>query len=205
MRVVCMHPDDPNDYCCNIYWIVSDSGLPRDGNGLVDVGSSRPSNLEYLLRAMEGHPKGIGKRAVEQVVLTHSHYDHVGGLPSVIAHFHPVVHAFHPEPGVDHLLAEGNWLRMGDMDFRTLHTPGHSEDSICLFSPETGTLFSGDTLYRISDNAGSYPECYVRSLERIRELNVRVIYPGHGEPITQGIQAFIDKSIENVRASVIHH
>lgn len=204
MRIMRLHPDDPTDYCCNIYWVVTDSNLARDCNSLVDAGSSHPANLAFMLQKMEEHPKGIGRRAVEQVVITHFHYDHIGGLPAVIEHFHPRVLAFRQEPGVDHQVSDGNWIRLGDKDFKILHTPGHSEDSICLFCPETGVLFSGDTLYRISDTAGSYPECYAHSLERIKSLNIQTIYPGHGDPISQGISAFIDKSIENVRASVIH-
>ena len=122
----------------------------------------------------------------------------------IIDNFHPKVFAFRLEDGVDQSIADGTWLRLGDKDFRVLHTPGHSEDSICLFCPETGALFSGDTLYRISDAEGSYPGCYVRSLERLRDLNAKVIYPGHGEPILDGIRAFIDETIENVSASILH-
>lgn len=204
MRIVKLHPEDPNDYCCNLYWVVSDSNLARDCNTLVDAGSTRNANLDYFLREMEKHPKGIGRRAVEQVVLTHFHYDHVGGLPAIIDQFHPKVLAYRREEGVDQLLLDGNWLRLGDKDFRVLHTPGHSEDSICLFCPETGTLFSGDTLYRISDAEGSYPGCYVRSLERIRDLDAKVIYPGHGEPIQNGLRAFIAETLQNVSASLLH-
>ena len=204
MRIVRLHPDAPNDYCCNFYWVISDSNLSRDLNTLVDVGSSRAANLEYLLGEMEKHPKGIGRRAVEQVVLTHFHYDHVGGLQAIVEHFHPRVLAHRKEAGVDQTLLDGNWLRLGDKDFRALHTPGHSEDSICLFCPETRVLFSGDTLYRISDAKGSYPECYMGSLERIRALDPAVIYPGHGEPIREGVRALLEETIENVSASVLH-
>jgi len=206
MRIVTLHPDDPNDYCCNIYWVIADSNLTRDLNTLVDVGSSRPGNLEYLLRKMEEHPKGIGKRAVEQVVLTHHHYDHVGGLGALVEHFHPKVLASRKEAGVDDTLADGCWLRMGDKDFRVLHTPGHSEDSICLFCPETGTLFSGDTLYRISDSEGSYPECYAHSLERLQGLKIASIHPGHGDTIRHGIEAFLGNALAHVRTSLtLHH
>jgi glyoxylase-like metal-dependent hydrolase (beta-lactamase superfamily II) len=204
MRIVRVHPDDPKDYCCNVYWLVSDSRLTRDRNTLVDAGSRHAGNMDYLLREMEKHPKGIGRRAVEQVILTHSHYDHVGGLPSILEHFRPEVFAHRRDDGIDHSLSDGDQLRLGDKDFRVLHTPGHSEDSLCLYCPETGALFSGDTLYRISDAKGSYPECYVQSLERIRELDARVIYPGHGEPILEGIPAFIEETIGNVRASMLH-
>lgn len=117
--------------------------------------------------------------------------------------FHPEVYAYQPGPGIQHRLRDGEWLRIGDKDFRVLHTPGHSEDSICLFCPETRDLFTGDTLYRISDTGGSYPACYVRSLMRLRELRPAVIHPGHGETVRTGVEAFIDEVLANVQASAL--
>lgn len=201
MRIVRFHPEHPNDYCCNLYWVVADSARAQDRNTLVDAGSSHPDNLGWLLREMDRHPKGIGRRAVEQVVLTHAHYDHVGGLPALAAQFRPEVHAWLKEPGVDQTVADGTWLRIADRDFRVLHTPGHSPDSICLYCPESRDLFTGDTLYRISDAGGTYPRCYVRSLERLLELKAAVIWPGHGDPVTSGVDAFIAAALANVKAS----
>ena len=203
MRVLRIQPNDPNDYCCNIYWVVADPGTPNGLNTLVDVGSSRPANLAFMLQRMEEHPKGIGVRAVDQVILTHCHYDHTGGLPGVMEHFSPKVLAFCQEPWVDQNLVNGDWLRIGDKDFRVIHTPGHSEDSICLFCPETKTLFSGDTLYRITDTEGCYPECYATSLERLLSLDAQTVLPGHGEPVTHGIKELITRSIQCVRNSAV--
>lgn len=201
MRIVKLHPDNPNDYCCNLYWILGDPRNPHDRNTLVDAGSSHPGNLPALLAAMEALPKGIGREAVEQVIITHWHYDHVGGLPALIERFHPAVFAFQAGPGVQQTLRDGVWLRVGDQDFRVIHTPGHSDDSVCLFSPETRDLFSGDTLYRITDREGQYPECYARSLERLKALGARTIHPGHGEPVREDIDSFIDGILANVHAS----
>jgi len=203
MRILRLHPDDPSDYCCNLFWIVSESGQPQDRNTLIDAGSSHPGNLDFLLQEMARFPKGIGRRAVDQVILTHGHYDHVGGLPAVIERFRPEVYAYQLGPGIQHRLRDGEWLRIGDKDFRVLHTPGHSEDSICLHCPETRDLFSGDTLYRISDTGGSYPASYVRSLMRLKELRPAVIHPGHGETVRNGVEAFIDEVLANVQASVL--
>ena len=200
MRIVRLHRDHPDAYACNVYWI---TGGPDRTNTLVDVGSSHPDNLAALLRQMEGHPKGIGRRAVEQVVLTHAHYDHVGGLPAVIDRFNPEVHAYRLEPGVGHALRDGAWLRLGDKDFQVLHTPGHSEDSICLHCPGTGDLFSGDTLYRISDAAGTYPRCYADSLARLKALGAATVHPGHGEPIREGVASFIEEALVQVRRSLL--
>lgn len=204
MRIQRLHPEIPGDYCCNLYWVLGDGTDPRDLNTLVDAGSSHPDTLAALLEQMQSGSKGIGRRAVEQVVITHWHYDHVGGLPALVAAFQPLVWAFRAEPGVGRQFYDGCWLRMGDRDFRAIHTPGHSEDSVCLFCPETRELFSGDTLYRISDRGGAYPECYVRSLQRLRTLAPKTILPGHGEAIEVGVAAFIDEVLGHVSASVLH-
>lgn len=198
MRILRLHPGIPSDYCCNLYWVTGEGNRPGDWNTLVDAGSEHAGNLPYLLHAMEQRPKGIGRHAVEQVVLTHDHYDHAGGLPALEQHFHPRVMAQRPGPGVTRTLGDGEWIRMGDHDFRVMHTPGHSEDSICLFCPETRDLFSGDTLYRISSSDGAYPVCYLESLHRLLALGARTIHPGHGDPIVEDVEGFIRRAIEKV-------
>jgi glyoxylase-like metal-dependent hydrolase (beta-lactamase superfamily II) len=92
-------------------------------------------------------------------------------------------------------------LVVGDQEAVLVHTPGHSEDSICVFLPATGTLFSGDTLYRISDPLGAYPRAYLQSLERLADLPVRTIFPGHGGPVRREAAAFIRGCLANVRRS----
>lgn len=201
MRILTLHPDHSMDYSSNIYWVLGDSNHPEDRNTLVDVGSSHPGNLDYLLGQMKQHSKGIGKSVVEQVLITHAHYDHIGGLPTLLRVYQPRVYGYTMVFGVQHAIKEGSRLRLGDREFVVLHTPGHSEDSVCFYCKEEGVLFSGDTLFRISDATGHYSEAYQQSLERLLKLELRVIYPGHGEPITRGIRTFIAESLDNVRAS----
>jgi len=203
MRILTLHPDHSMDYSSNIYWVLGDSNQPGDLNTLVDVGSSHPGNLDYLLGQMRDHSKGIGKCAVEQVLITHAHYDHIGGLPALLHIYQPSVYGYSLVFGVQHPITEGSHLRVGDRDFTALHTPGHSEDSVCFYCEEDKVLFSGDTLFRISDTAGHYPEAYRRSLERLLGLDLKVVYPGHGEPITRDIRSFIAGALDNVRASRI--
>lgn len=203
MRVIPLHRNDPLDYACVSYWVLGENNLPADRNTLIDTGSSHPENLTFFLEEMARPSKGIGKSAVEQVILTHGHFDHTGGLAGIDQQFAPDTYAWLPAGRRPKPVQDGMVLTIGDQSALLLHTPGHSDDSICLFLPETGTLFSGDTLYRITDHLGAYPKAYVQSLERLAELRVQAIYPGHGAPILSGAPAFIRSCLANVRESLI--
>jgi glyoxylase-like metal-dependent hydrolase (beta-lactamase superfamily II) len=87
-------------------------------------------------------------------------------------------------------LHEGEQLRIGDLVFDILHTPGHTEGSVCLYEEQRGLLLSGDVLfagtYGRTDLPGGNDEQMVASLARVaREIPgaVRVL-PGHGPETT---------------------
>jgi hydroxyacylglutathione hydrolase len=87
-------------------------------------------------------------------------------------------------------LREGEQLRIGDLVFDVLHTPGHTEGSVCLYEERQALLLSGDVLfagsYGRTDLPGGSDEAMVASLARLaRELpdGVRVL-PGHGPETT---------------------
>jgi hypothetical protein len=76
---------------------------------------------------------GLGKNAIEQVILTHSHSDHAAILPLIREKYHPVVYAYSAFAGADIVLKDGQILHCGDRHFEVIHIPGHSDDSICLY------------------------------------------------------------------------
>lgn len=203
MRIVPLHRSDDTDYSCTCYWVLGENNAPDNLNTLVDTGSTDPGNLPFFLHAMTQQAKGIGKQAVEQVILTHAHFDHMGGLPGIEAQFSPMVYSWLPMGKKHHPIYDGCHLMVGDQGAKLLHTPGHSEDSICIYLAESGTLFSGDSLYRITDHLGVYPASYLRTLERLATLNIRAIYPGHGIPILKDALKFVEECLENVRQSLI--
>jgi glyoxylase-like metal-dependent hydrolase (beta-lactamase superfamily II) len=95
------------------------------------------------------------------------------------------------------LLADGDVLRVADVDWTVLHTPGHAIGHMCLYQPDARLLLSGDHLIRhISSNPVIEPPAqgaserprslvlYLRSLQRVADLDVDLALPGHGEPIT---------------------
>ena len=92
----------------------------------------------------------------------------------------------------DRELRDGEQVRIGDLVFDVMHTPGHTEGSVCLYEEQRALLLSGDVLfagsYGRTDLPGGSDEAMVASLARLaRDLpdGVRVL-PGHGPETTIG-------------------
>ncbi|WP_272938836.1 MBL fold metallo-hydrolase [Mycolicibacterium agri] len=86
-------------------------------------------------------------------------------------------------------ISAGDTIDLGDRVLTALHLPGHSPGSVAFFEPQEGVLFSGDVVYDLDpgeelldDIRGAVVADYINSLERVADLPVRVVYPGHGEP-----------------------
>jgi glyoxylase-like metal-dependent hydrolase (beta-lactamase superfamily II) len=63
--------------------------------------------------------------------------------------------------------------------------PGHSSDSICLYNKTEGVLFVGDSPVLTASATGPYEAGFLAALERLCALDVRRIYFGHGDPVTE--------------------
>jgi len=137
------------------------------------------------------------------IVSTHGHWDHIGDNAAVAAHtgadiaVHPLDRErltdpqplwapFEIVPSIPAVeLAEGGVIRFGEIQLSVLHTPGHTEGSVCLLDRDRGLLFSGDTLFAGAwgrvDLPGGDPAAMVASLSRLSELEDAVqVLPGHG-------------------------
>ncbi len=80
-------------------------------------------------------------------------------------------------------LDEGDVVDLGDRQFRVLHLPGHSPDSIALFDQADGLFFSGDAIYDsdlIDDLPDSDRKAYRRTMRRLLDLPIRIGHGGHG-------------------------
>ena len=143
------------------------------------------------------------------IVSTHGHWDHIGDNAAVAEHtgadiaVHPLDRErltdpqplwapFEIVPSIPAVeLAEGGEIRFGEIRLAVLHTPGHTEGSVCLLDRDGGLLFSGDTLFaggwgRV-DLPGGDPDAMVASLGRLTELEDAVaVLPGHGGNTTIG-------------------
>jgi glyoxylase-like metal-dependent hydrolase (beta-lactamase superfamily II) len=181
-------------YSSNVYLVLGDWSAIDDVNTLIDAGND-PGILERLTVA----PTGVGKHSIEQVILTHGHFDHTALLPTLRELYQPVVYAHSAFVGADEVLRDGQVLHCGDRYFEVIHTPGHSDDSICLYCQTDGALFVGDTPVVIRSTDSTYEDRFVAALERLCRLDVRTIYFGHGDPLTTDAQAALRSSLRNVR------
>ena len=100
------------------------------------------------------------------------------------ADFDPVAFRIAPVAPT-HLVEGGDLIDLGERQFQVLHLPGHSPGSIGLWDEAAGILFSGDVIYDgelLDALPRSDVAAYVRTMERLLDLPVTVVYPGHDEP-----------------------
>ena len=164
-------------------------------------------SVDYATVARE---LGADMPAIDLILLTHGHFDHILALDEwrlktgarVLAHegdagalldscqscfmqFYGVDKTFAP---CDGLLSEGDLLSIGEESLRVLHTPGHTAGSVCFAGD--GFLVTGDTIFADggvgrTDLPGGSTSSQSISLKRILAMQDDIVlYPGHGAPTT---------------------
>jgi len=185
-------------YTANSYLILGDWSRLEDVNALID-----PGRDPLVLQGLDRAPTGVGKRKVDLVVLTHSHYDHVELAPRIREKYHAKVAALSDAAGgVDELLEDGQRLRMGDDWFDVIAIHGHTSDSLCLYNEAHGVLFSGDAPLFIHYPGGDYEPEFLTAMETLCRRDVRVIYPGHGQPVFENCNSRLRESVWQIREFV---
>ena len=141
--------------------------------------------------------KKLGKE-ITAVLLTHGHFDHVGGVKELAAetgcpvYLHEAELSMPPQMTAGPLFytntyGEGDFVEAAGLSFKVLHTPGHTPGSVCLLCENA--MFSGDTLFWGScgrtDLPGGSWATIRKSLLRLADLSGDYdVYPGHGDATT---------------------
>jgi glyoxylase-like metal-dependent hydrolase (beta-lactamase superfamily II) len=166
---------------------------------LIDAGP--PGSLKAIREYMDS--LGLDPAEIRLVILTHSHWDHAGGLSEIYEEFRPRIAAhrlearyvsegkpplgrsYKPVP-VDLLLDEGDIIH----GLRVLHTPGHTPGSICLLHGAEEALFSDDLVYELDGELYEIPSQYSldpegnrESIRRMAGLSFKHLLPSHGRPV----------------------
>jgi glyoxylase-like metal-dependent hydrolase (beta-lactamase superfamily II) len=155
-------------------------------------------NAEAILAA-------VGDRTLLAVLSTHAHNDHIGAAGAVAAaknapvYLHPddrmLWDVVYPEAAPSQDLEHGQRIGVAGIELEVISTPGHSPGSVCLYAPELGTLFSGDTLF--SGGPGATGRSYSDFPTIIESITTRllslpadtVVNTGHGESTSIGREA----------------
>ena len=174
------------DYQTNCYIIHADDS---PSCCVIDPGYQSGDILDFCAG------KGL---AIEAILLTHGHFDHVGAVKELAAEtgcrvfLHEADLAMPPMMTAGKLYytdtyAEGDEVTLAGLTIKVLHTPGHTPGSVCLKTENH--LFSGDTLFAGScgrtDLPGGSWKTIQGSLARLATLEGNYwVHPGHGESTT---------------------
>ncbi|MDG6244756.1 MAG: MBL fold metallo-hydrolase [Methanolobus sp.] len=186
-----------------------------NGKVLVDTGMNTKGMLEEITKSIE-------LKDLEMVILTHCHYDHTASALE-ISHLSGAKIAIHindadllkndhvsaasmfgykaPSIEPDVLLNEGDRIDIGnDEELEVIHTPGHTPGGICLYEAKSRSLFSGDTVFPggsigRTDFEGGNRSQLTGSIEKLVKLDVRTLYPGHGDVSSNDVNRQIELSL----------
>lgn len=198
--------------------------LTGSENVLIDAGTGFQvdgtiSSIKKLLNGEELH----------KVIVTHRHYDHVGGLRGLIKEFDPKVYAGTLDAvplregdsestlgtafggSIDKMdvtdLNEGDVIDIGEHRLVVIDTPGHTVGSISLSDTVTGALFTGDVVFM--DGVGRYDhptasrEQLISSLRKLSNMDVNGFYAGHGPSIPNGGKEFIERGLKMMEGGLL--
>jgi glyoxylase-like metal-dependent hydrolase (beta-lactamase superfamily II) len=182
-----------------------DGGTWDVDNNVWIVGDANEVIVIDAAHDVEKIARGIGGRRVVAVLCTHAHDDHVNQAPALSDRFDapvllnpaeaPLWQMTHPDRKPDRELTDGGVLRAGGIELRMLVTPGHSPGSSCLYAPELGTVFTGDTLFQGGPGAtGRSYSSFDTIIESIRGTLLTLpgdttVRTGHGDSTTIGAEA----------------
>lgn len=167
---------------------------------VIDPGGSVNEIVELL---------DILKANLKYIYLTHCHGDHIGGVKElkerkggkILIHRYDAEGLYNPEINLrehvgltpEHLEADSrvddaDLIHLGDLEFKVLHTPGHTAGGSSLYCEKERLIFSGDTLFKGTWGRTDLPtSSFVDIINSIENKLLilpddTIVYPGHGQP-----------------------
>jgi len=163
---------------------------------LIDTGDGEQT--EFFLNLKKSI--NFDKFAITDVILTHWHHDHIGGVGTCSASVGGVMKSTEggkiykfPRQGEEEIplpdnhqytfIKDGHKFEADGATLKAIHTPGHTTDHIILHLEEENAVFSGDCILGEGTSVFEDLHDYMLSLKKILDINPKVIYPGHGPAI----------------------
>ncbi|HUG14262.1 MAG TPA: MBL fold metallo-hydrolase [Thermomicrobiales bacterium] len=183
------------------------AAVPGHGSIIIDAPRDAWQSAIDIAESMDAPPR--------IAIATHGHWDHITdmslmqqtGIPvaahpadtGLLAdpHGQGLTLPFAVDPvSIDRPIAEGDRISVGPVEFRVLHTPGHTPGSVTIWAPEADALFTGDTLLKGGAGHTAEPGASLPALSvSVRRLAAfpesTTVYAGHGAPTTIGDETWL--------------
>lgn len=167
---------------------------------VIDVALGADSNLDGIIEQAEA----MGAKKIEKILLTHIHSDHCGGALALKKRSGAKIGIHRSRAGYlggeDFQYGDGDRIVFEGGELKVLHTPGHESGHCCFYESTDRVLFSGDHIMGFGTSVIRPPDGdmtdYLRSLERLLEIDISLILPGHG-PLVGRPEAKIKEYIDH--------
>ena len=207
------------NYDSNIYVILGEKPT------IVDCGTGL-----YNDQVVKKITEILDPEKIEQIILTHEHFDHCGGARKIHemtkgnaeifayvdasekiekgdSQFARMLGGVMPNMGVDVKLKENDVVKIGDDEFTVIHTPGHTPGSICLYDKKSKSLISGDTIFPFgSFGRYDFPEGdgnqLKKSIERLSKLDIVNLYPVHESVVEGDADKHVSLTLKNSKCII---
>jgi glyoxylase-like metal-dependent hydrolase (beta-lactamase superfamily II) len=171
----------------------------RGDVAVIDPGRENEAHTQAIIDALKGE-------RIAHIVVTHTHKDHSPGAQLLaertgaeIVGCAPFVRKAGPETGLDsahdlayapaRVLKDGDSVEGDGWSLIALATPGHASNHLCFALPQERSIFSGDHVMAWSTSIVAPPDGnmtnYMASLDKLREYEHDIMWPGHGGPVTE--------------------